>query len=94
MDARIGKQHQHEQDPEPAAEEARSLAETITVKRDRLLASLTLIAGFGLLNVADATWAHGIGVACLIGFVVFASAQSSFPRPRKTRFPDSPSPPL
>src|SRR3954469_6116225 len=31
------------------SDEAHSLAETITVKRDRLLASLTLIAGIGLL---------------------------------------------
>jgi predicted PurR-regulated permease PerM len=31
------------------ADEARVLAETITVKRDRLLASLTLIAGIGLI---------------------------------------------
>ena len=29
-----------------------------------------LIAGFGLLNIADATWAHALGVACLIAFVV------------------------
>src|SRR4051812_28298986 len=31
------------------ADEARMIAETITVKRDRLLASLTLIAGIGLI---------------------------------------------
>jgi cytochrome d ubiquinol oxidase subunit II len=29
-----------------------------------------LIAGFGLLNVADARWAHGVGVVCLLSFVV------------------------
>jgi len=29
-----------------------------------------LIAGFGLLNIADATWARALGVACLIAFVV------------------------
>src|SRR5256885_13047627 len=34
---------------EPARDEPRVLAETITVKRDRLLASLTLIAGIGLI---------------------------------------------
>jgi cytochrome d ubiquinol oxidase subunit II len=28
-----------------------------------------LIAGFGLLNVAEAPWAHAVGVACLLGFV-------------------------
>jgi cytochrome bd ubiquinol oxidase subunit II len=31
-----------------------------------------LIAGFGLLNLADAGWAHAIGVACLFGFIVTA----------------------
>ena len=31
-----------------------------------------LIAGTGLLNIADATWAHALGVACLTGFVVLA----------------------
>src|SRR5437764_1396082 len=49
VDARTGKQHRKEHIAEPATEEARALAETITVKRDRLLASLTLIAGIGLL---------------------------------------------
>jgi cytochrome d ubiquinol oxidase subunit II len=29
-----------------------------------------LVAGFGLLNVADAGWAHALGVVCLLGFVV------------------------
>ena len=36
------------------------------------LAVACLIAGFGLLNVAEAEWAHGIGVVCLFGFVVLA----------------------
>ena len=31
-----------------------------------------LIAGCGLLNIADASWAHAIGVLCLTAFVVFA----------------------
>jgi predicted PurR-regulated permease PerM len=43
MDARTHKQHE----AEPASDEARMLAEAISVKRDRLLASLTLIAGLG-----------------------------------------------
>ena len=46
MDART-KKHAHVVDDD-TADEARVLAETITVKRDRLLASLTLIAGIGL----------------------------------------------
>src|SRR3954468_24037617 len=45
MDARTRKQSE----VDPASDEARVLAETITVKRDRLLASLTLIAGIGLI---------------------------------------------
>src|SRR4051794_1963357 len=46
MDARTKK---HATVDEDVADEARFLAETITVKRDRLLASLTLIAGIGVI---------------------------------------------
>jgi len=46
MDARTRK---HGQVDDDTADEARMLAEGITAKRDRLLASLTLIAGIGLL---------------------------------------------
>ena len=46
MDARTRK---HQQPEEEISEEARALAETISVKRDRLLASLTLIAGIALI---------------------------------------------
>src|SRR5437763_12366187 len=46
MDARTRK-HGHVDDE--VADEAHVLAETITAKRDRLLASLTLIAGIGLI---------------------------------------------
>ena len=45
MDART---RNHDVDDE-TADEARLIAETITIKRDRLLASLTLIAGIGLI---------------------------------------------
>ena len=45
MDARTPK-HAVQED---TADEARLIAETITIKRDRLLASLTLIAGIGLI---------------------------------------------
>src|SRR3954451_18528150 len=44
MDAR---NHKHHDAEDETADEARVLAETISVKRDRLLASLTLIAGIG-----------------------------------------------
>jgi predicted PurR-regulated permease PerM len=46
MDARSRKQQQLTEEP---TDEARVLAESITAKRDRLLASLTLITGVGLL---------------------------------------------
>jgi cytochrome d ubiquinol oxidase subunit II len=41
--------------------------------KSRLLvrsAVASLIAGIGLLNLADASWAHAIGVVCLFGFIV------------------------
>ena len=41
--------------------------------RPRLLIRISvacLIAGFGLLTVADAGWAHAIGVVCLFAFVI------------------------
>jgi predicted PurR-regulated permease PerM len=46
MDARTRK---HGHVDEETVDEARMLAETITAKRDRLLASLTLIAGIGMI---------------------------------------------
>jgi hypothetical protein len=36
------------------------------------VAAACAIAGFGLLNIADATWAHAAGVVCLFGFVGLA----------------------
>ncbi|HEX4035132.1 MAG TPA: cytochrome d ubiquinol oxidase subunit II [Solirubrobacteraceae bacterium] len=33
-------------------------------------AAACLIAGFGLLTIADAAWAHAVGVTCLFGFVI------------------------
>jgi cytochrome d ubiquinol oxidase subunit II len=35
------------------------------------LAGACLIAGVGLLTIADAGWAHAAGVLCLLGFAVF-----------------------
>jgi predicted PurR-regulated permease PerM len=46
MDARTNKQGKPEQEP---PEDVRALAETVTAKSDRLLASLTLIAGVALI---------------------------------------------
>jgi hypothetical protein len=38
-----------------------------------------LIAGFGLFNVADAGWAHAVGVVCLFAFVWFGFQAIIFP---------------
>lgn len=38
------------------------------------IAVTLLIVGVGLLNVADASWAHGIGVAALFGFIIVGFA--------------------
>jgi cytochrome d ubiquinol oxidase subunit II len=37
-------------------------------------AGACLIGGFGLLTIADAPWAHAIGVVCLLAFVVLGFA--------------------
>ena len=58
-----GRPRQHR--PPPAAP-----AKTSSVRGLARIAVACLIAGIGLLNVADASWAHVLGVACLIGFVV------------------------
>jgi cytochrome d ubiquinol oxidase subunit II len=53
-----------------APEEA---ARTLRRVRSHLLARSAVacfIAGFGLLTVADARWAHGVGVVCYLAFVV------------------------
>lgn len=36
------------------------------------LAIAILIAGFLLLNIADAGWAHAVGLVCLLAFVLAA----------------------
>jgi cytochrome d ubiquinol oxidase subunit II len=42
--------------------------------RGARLALASLLAGVGFLTVADAGWAHAIGVACLLSFVAFGYA--------------------
>jgi cytochrome d ubiquinol oxidase subunit II len=47
--------------------------QVVAAARSGLLARLAialLIAGFGLLNIADAEWAHAVGVVCLFCFVL------------------------
>jgi len=54
---------------QPAAAGARRRGRLRTRLGARAALAL-LIAGFGLLNVAEASWAHAVGVVCLAGFVV------------------------
>jgi cytochrome bd ubiquinol oxidase subunit II len=49
------------------------IARPFAAIRPGLLARLAvalLIAGFGLLNIANAEWTHAVGVVCLLGFIV------------------------
>jgi cytochrome bd ubiquinol oxidase subunit II len=49
------------------------IAQPLRAIRPGLLARLAvalLIAGFGLLNLANADWAHAVGVVCLLCFVI------------------------
>ena len=46
------------------------------------VAIVCLIAGADLLSVADTGWAHAIGIACLIGFVVVGFGAITTPATR------------
>jgi cytochrome bd ubiquinol oxidase subunit II len=49
------------------------IAQPLRAIRPGLLARLAvalLIAGFGLLNIANAQWTHAVGIVCLVCFVV------------------------
>jgi cytochrome d ubiquinol oxidase subunit II len=52
----------------PGAAAARALRPALGAR----IAFALLIVGVGLLNVASAPWAHGVGVASLFGFMVLA----------------------
>jgi cytochrome d ubiquinol oxidase subunit II len=59
----------------PEITHAEPPAGTVRSVKFRLLARTAiamLIAGIGLLNIANAGWAHAIGVVCLLGFIVAA----------------------
>jgi cytochrome d ubiquinol oxidase subunit II len=53
----------------PAGFQRRELA---SVRLDARLAVAFLVAGIGFLTVANAAWAHAIGVACFFGFILSA----------------------
>src|SRR3954451_16836309 len=59
------------QDGDPAPETVASEA-TQGLRQDRFGRSSIafLVAGIGLLTVAEASWAHAVGVVCLFGFLV------------------------
>lgn len=68
--------------PTPVAEAPRPRT-LVRASRSGLAARIAgglLVAGFGLTNVADAAWAHAIGVACLLGFVALAFPAALPPR--------------
>ncbi len=74
-----GRLDEGEPDDERADEDARrdrapGLGELLAASRVGLLvrgAGACLLAGFGFLTVAEAGWAHAIGVAALLGFLGF-----------------------
>jgi cytochrome bd ubiquinol oxidase subunit II len=51
----------------------------VNVRRPARAAVTCLIVGFGLLNIADARWAHAVGVACLFGFIGLAFRAIALP---------------
>jgi cytochrome d ubiquinol oxidase subunit II len=64
-----------EETPAPVAHERLRFAPRLLVRS----AAACLVAGFGLLNVADANWAHAVGLACLLAFVVLGFAAIVYP---------------
>ena len=48
------------------------LVSTTVRGRSPRVAVALLIVGFGFTTIADSGWAHGIGVAALLGFVALA----------------------
>jgi cytochrome d ubiquinol oxidase subunit II len=62
-----GRLHVVDTEPRSDGGERRRGASTAVLARSAIAC---LIAGAGLLNVAEADWAHAVGVLCLIGFVV------------------------
>ena len=54
----------------PAAGTATLAGEILGARWPARMAVAFLVAGFGLLNVANAGWAHAVGVVCLLSFVV------------------------
>src|SRR5262249_51048120 len=58
--------------PGPAAAPREQVRPRVAPRLLVRAAAACLIAGFGLLSIAEASWAHAIGVVCLIAFVPIA----------------------
>jgi cytochrome d ubiquinol oxidase subunit II len=61
-----------ERQPQISAASTAGLTQLLTVSASGLLARIAgacLLAGFGLLTVAEAGWAHAIGMVALLGFL-------------------------
>jgi cytochrome d ubiquinol oxidase subunit II len=56
----------------PAEQPRTSAPPATNVRLLARLAGAALIAGVGLLNVAETPWAHALGVSALIAFVILA----------------------
>ncbi len=60
------------------------------------LAIACLIAGIGFTTIADAAWAHAVGVICLFAFIVVAFPAAlppdALPTPLKSRNPENADP--
>jgi cytochrome d ubiquinol oxidase subunit II len=79
--------------PQPPPADIRAL---VTASAPGLLARLAggcLIAGFGFLTVAEAGWAHAIGVVCLLAFVVIGFAAVTPAQLAASGDPPAPAPP-
>jgi cytochrome d ubiquinol oxidase subunit II len=60
------------------AEQAAGRAPRFSSRLEARIAIACLIAGFGLLNVAEAPWEHAIGVVCLLAFIALAAGAMIF----------------
>jgi cytochrome d ubiquinol oxidase subunit II len=79
---------------EAAGSAAGLLSRSASDSRGRLAAA-SGVAGFGLLTVAEAGWAHALGVLALLGFLVFgflalAPSQLAAREPERGSAPESP----
>jgi cytochrome d ubiquinol oxidase subunit II len=63
---------------------ARARGDVPRSSRDGRLAAAFLVAGIGFLTIANAGWAHAIGVACFFGFIL-SGYRAALPTEREPR---------